>query len=287
MRRKSLIAVLVAIMVLACTAFSYAATGLELTASYPEDGQKGTSIENLGVKLSFNNAVNSKAAQKVNKKAIKLIDEDGKKVPVQVLFSDDEEGLVLVVLDADKNYTVKNNADYKCVISDKFVDNNGNTLEGGKTITFKTYNQKLNNWVNMLMMVVMFGGIMLVSVKQQKNQEEDAKEEAVKKSIDPYREAKRTGKSVEEIKAEIAKQEEKDAKRRARKHKNDVPEEKHIDNCAELLNNVYHVHAPAPTNKEDRSVAALNKIRRAEKAAAKAEKAEREAKAAKKRAKKK
>ena len=40
--------------------------------------------------------------------------------------------------------------------------------------------------------------------------------------------------------------------------------EKKIDNCAELLNNVYHVHAPAPVNKEDRSVEALKALRKAE-----------------------
>ena len=46
---------------------------------------------------------------------------------------------------------------------------------------------------------------------------------------------------------------------------------------AEILNNVYHVHAPAPISKEDRSVNALISMR---KEAARAEKAEKAAKAA-------
>jgi uncharacterized protein len=41
--------------------------------------------------------------------------------------------------------------------------------------------------------------------------------------------------------------------------------EKKIENCAELLNNVYHVHAPAPVNKADRSIEALKAARKAEK----------------------
>ena len=71
--------------------------------------------------------------------------------------------------------------------------------------------------------------------------------------------------------------EEKLAKKRARKNKNkdaEVLQEKKIENCAELLNNVYHVHAPAPTNKADRSIDALRSARKAEARAAKAAKAE-------------
>jgi hypothetical protein len=42
------------------------------------------------------------------------------------------------------------------------------------------------------------------------------------------------------------------------------PQEKKIENCAELLNNVYHVHAPAPKNKADRSIEAMRAARKAE-----------------------
>ena len=79
--------------------------------------------------------------------------------------------------------------------------------------------------------------------------------------------------------AEQAKKEAKLAKKKARKNKgNETVQDKKIENCAELLNNVYHVHAPAPISKEDRSVNALIKMR---KDAARAEKAEKEARAAK------
>ena len=270
MKRKSLIAVLAAVMILASTAVCFAADGLKLVSSYPEDGQKNTSIENLGVKLQFSNDVNSKDAKAVNEKAVKLVDEDGTTVPTKVLFDDEDGGLVLVVADLDgKNYTVKNNSEYICTISGSFVDNEGNTLGKDTTVSFKTYNQKLNNAVNMGMMFVMFGGIMLISLRQNQKKEEET--EVPKETINPYKEAKRTGKSVEQVKAEIEKKAAKEAKKRARKAAdNDEPVYGKIENCAEYLNNVYHVHAPAPVNHADRSIEAIRRMRRDEKKAAKA-----------------
>ena len=283
MKRGTLIAVLTAIMIMACSVFSFAADGLELVSSYPEDGQKNTSMENLGVKLTFNHPINSEEAKKIDASKFSITDEDGEAVPVQVLFSEKNDGLVLVVADVDKGFVAKNNSEYTLKIGAGLVDNDGNELAKDQTITFRTYNQRVNNMVNMGMMFIMFGGIMFFTMRQnkQKEEEEGGSKEDTKEAFNPYREAKRTGKSVEEVKAEQARKEEKAARKKARKNKGKEPvQEKKIENCAELLNNVYHVHAPAPISKEDRSVNALNKMR---KDAAKAEKAEKEARAAKRR----
>ena len=283
MKRGTLIAVLTAIMIMACSVFSFAADGLELVSSYPEDGQKNTSMENLGVKLTFNHPINSEEAKKIDASKFSITDEDGEAVPVQVLFSEKNDGLVLVVADVDKGFVAKNNSEYTLKIGAGLVDNDGNELASDQTITFRTYNQRVNNMVNMGMMFIMFGGIMFFTMRQnkQKEEEEGGSKEDAKEAFNPYREAKRTGKSVEEVKAEQARKEEKAARKKARKNKGKEPvQEKKIENCAELLNNVYHVHAPAPISKEDRSVNALNKMR---KDAAKAEKAEKEARAAKRR----
>jgi hypothetical protein len=176
---------------------------------------------------------------------------------------------VITVTTEDKGFTAKNNSEYRLVISKGVVDNDGNELADEQTITFKTYNQKVNNMVNMVMMFVMFGGIMLLSVRQQNKKEEDEVPKDVPKeaAFNPYKEAKRTGKTVDEVKAEQAKKEEKEAKKKARKKKkSEEPQEKKIENCAQYLNNVYHVHAPAPVSKEDRSIEALTAMRKAEKA---------------------
>ena len=277
MKRRIFIALLAAVMVMAGTVFSMADDGLKLVSSYPHDGQTNTSMENLGVKLTFNNPINSDEAKKTDESKFSIVDEDGETVPIQVLFSDDNDGLVLVVADVDQGFVAKNNSEYTLTIDAGLVDNAGNELAKAQTISFKTYNQRVNNWVNMGMMFVMFGGIMVLTIRQnnKKEEEEKDKKEEPKEAFNPYREAKKTGKSVEEVNAEQARKEEKEAKRRARKNKGkDAPQEKKIENCAALLNNVYHVHAPAPVNKADRSVNALIKMRKD------AARAEKEAKAA-------
>ena len=265
MKKLSLIAILTSIMIMASSAFCFADGGFDLVSSYPEDGQTNTSMENLGVKLVFSKPLNSDAAQKANADKFVIYDVDGKAIPIQTLFSDEENGLVLVLADVDKGFVAKNNSEYKLVISGELIDNDGDTLGADKTVTFKTYNQRINNMVNMAMMFIMFGGIMVLSLRQNNNKEEEEPKDAPKEAaFNPYKEAKRTGKTVEEVMEEQAKKEAKAAKKKARKKKAaEVQPEKKIDNCAELLNNVYHVHAPAPISKEDRSVEALKALRKA------------------------
>lgn len=268
MKKISLIAILTSVMIMAASVFCFADGGFDLVSSYPENGQSNTSMENLGVKLKFSAAMDSDEATAANADKFVIYDEDGKAIPIIVLFSEKEKGLVLVLADTDKGFVAKNNSEYRLVVSGELVDNDGNTLGADKTVSFKTYNQRVNNMVNMAMMFVMFGGIMVLSLRQnnEKEDEEPKKEETKEQAFNPYREAKRTGKSVEEVKAEQAKKEAKEAKKKARKaKKNPEPQPQKIDNCAELLNNVYHVHAPAPVNKEDRSIEALRALRKAEK----------------------
>ena len=267
MKKISLIAILMSIMIMAASAFCFAEGGFDLVESYPENGQSNTSMENLGVKLKFSAAMDSEEATAANADKFVIYDEDGKAIPIIVLFSEKEKGLVLVLADTDKGFVAKNNSEYRLVISGDLVDNDGNVLGADKTVSFKTYNQRVNNMVNMAMMFVMFGGIMVLSLRQNnEKQEEEPKDEPKEQAFNPYREAKRTGKSIEEVKAEQAKKEAKEAKKKARKAKKaPEPQPQKIDNCAELLNNVYHVHAPAPVNKADRSIEALKAYRKAEK----------------------
>ena len=282
MKRSTLIALIAAVMVMASSVFSFAAEGLELVESYPEDGQNNTSMENLGVKLTFNHPINSDEAKAVDASKFSIVDEEGETVPIQVLFSDSKDGLVLVVADPDQGFVAKNNSEYTLTIEEGLVDNEGNVLGQTQTVKFRTYNQKANNMVNMAMMFIMFGGIMFLTMRQNNKKEEEEQEKAgetKKPAFNPYKEAQRTGKSVEEVMAEQARKEEKEAKKRARrnKKKDAAPQEKKIENCAEYLNNVYHVHAPAPISKEDRSVNALISMRKEEARAERAAKAAREA----------
>lgn len=262
MKKSRIIAVVAAIMVMASSTFCFAGTdSLELKSSYPENGQKNTSIENVGVQLHFNKPVNSEAAKKADEKLVKIVDEDGKAIKTKVLFSDKNDGLVLVVADnADKKVKISNSETYTLVIDKDFVDNEGNTIGEKTTVEFTTYNQKLNNFINMAMMFVMFGGVMVVTLKQQRDQaaEKANPKEEKEVAFNPYREAKKTGKTVEEVMAEEAKRQEKANKKK--KHKKKAAEDvKHvkIERCSDYLNNVYHVHAPQSLKK--RKAAPANK----------------------------
>ena len=252
MKKKSLIAVVAALMVMLGTVMVSADTSdFKLGSSYPEDGQKNTSIENVGVKLRFNRSLSSDKAQKNNENCVKIVDTNGKEIPIKVMASENEEGLLLVLGDNnDENFNVENNAEYKLVISGDLMDDNGDKLGEDTTITFQTFNQKLNNMINMGMMIIIFGGITVMTVRSA-NQARDEKEKKSDKKMDatfnPYHEAKKTGKTVEEVIEDHKKQEEKAAKKSKKKK---AVEEEYIKDyqlkLSEILPNVYSVAGPRP-----------------------------------------
>ena len=81
MKKLSLIAILTSIMIMASSAFCFADGGFDLVSSYPEDGQTNTSMENLGVKLTFSKPLSSAEAQKANADKLAIYDEDGRRIP--------------------------------------------------------------------------------------------------------------------------------------------------------------------------------------------------------------
>jgi len=227
MKRIGAILTTVALIVMLSASLCFADSGLTIENTYPEDGSTGASIENLGVKIHFNEDLTEGEVGKANKKCFQLYDEDGNKLPTRVLYNDKEEGVVLVLLDnPDNEIRVEGNKQYKLVISGSTVADSGATLGADKVISFKTLNQNVNTMISMGMMVVMFGGIMLVSAKAAKKEVEATKKEA---KVNPYKESKKTGKSVEEIvekdQKKKAKEAQKAAKKAAKKAEDDDYEE--------------------------------------------------------------
>ena len=283
MKKAGRILSLVIILVMMATAFSFAAPaedaqqtdtkgGLTLLKTYPEDGSKGASIENMSVKLYFDSEFTESVLKKANDSAIQFIGPEGEKLPTRVLYNPKEKGVVLVIVDNDeegKIITGEGNSQYTLKVSGSLRDDKGNTLGEDKTITFTTLNQSANNMINMLMMFVMFGAIMVISMKGAKK--EAQKQQAARKDdkVNPYKEAKRTGKSVEEIveqdQKNKAKQAEKAARKAAREAEDydDYPEE-----------GVYRVKGPRPI------AAAGGRYITGRKALAEAKKAEEEARKA-------
>ena len=198
MKRIGAILMTVALIMMLSVSFCFADSGLTIENTYPKDGSTGASIENLGVKIHFSENMTEKVVGKANNGCFQLYDDEGRKLPTRVLYNDKVEGEVLVLLDTNnRNIKVEGNTEYALKISRNTTDDAGNTLGADQIIRFKTLNQSVNTMISMGMMVVMFGGIMVISARSAKK----AAEEEFKKQekVNPYKESKKTGKSVEEI----------------------------------------------------------------------------------------
>ena len=233
MKRVGKIFSLVMLIVVLSTSLCFAGT-LNLVETYPADGATGTSIENVSVKLYFDTDFTEEKIGNANADAFKLFGPEGEKLPIRVLYPPKEEGVVLVLLDttydgdgdgkADYMNAVPN-SQYKLMVSGNLTDDNGNILGADKTVTFTTINQQLSMMVNMGMMTVMMVGMFVISGKQAKKQAEEQMREMKEEAFNPYKEAKKTGKSVQEVMAQHEKEEAKKAAKEARKHKNDDDDE--------------------------------------------------------------
>lgn len=199
------------IMVLA-TSFCFAGS-LQIVDTYPEDGYKNAAIENFGIKVYFNQDVISEGNKIANSRCFTLTDAEGNNVPIKVLYSEKEEGMAMVIVDTtgDDPYKVTESTDYKLTIDEKFVSATGEPLGESKEITVRTLNQTRASSINMVLMMVLFAGMFFFSKKSTQKQEEKKKEEKEEK-FNPYKIAKETGKSVEEV---IAAEEKKRAKKAA------------------------------------------------------------------------
>lgn len=241
---------------------------LEIVESYPKDGQNGMSVENMGVKLTFSDAM----AESGNEDCFMLTDADGNKLPTQVYYNKEEPTQVLVLFDkgaaekqiseinGDKDlskedrseqtarYRIKGNTEYKLEISGALKDAAGNTLGADTEIKFKTLNQKLNTTVYMLMFGGMMVAMFIFSSRAARKQAENASEgSGVPAPFNPYKEARRTGRTVEEVVAEhekeVARREAKEA-RRAAKMASYLDEEEEEEE--EAADGSYRVKGPRP-----------------------------------------
>lgn len=217
--------------------------GFKINSSTPENGAKGVSVENLSVKIYFSKEVLPENAdiKKANYKQFKLTDAKGKAIPIKVYYSHKEkdDGLLMVVSDTiDNNIQIKGDTNYVLTIGKDLQATDGTTLGVDQTIKFKTLDQGKSTMVYTIMMVVMIVGMIFYTTRAAKKAaEKENKEKGKSETVNPYKEAKRTGKSVEEI---VAKDQQKKAKEAAAREKRRAKEAE-IDAALE--------ETPASTNK--------------------------------------
>ena len=222
--KRALVIVTSCILIMMMSAsMCFAANTLEITDTTPKDGATGTSLENLSVKLWFNEPMYSKKYNDANENCFTLTDNKGKEVPIIVKFNGDAkyEKQVLVLVDTSKDYKTKQQTDYTLTINENLVSADGNKLSekalANNTITFTTINQRRTTAVNMLLMFLIVVVMIVASMRSaKKGNEKDPKKQDQK--VNPYKEAKRTGKSVEEIVAKDQKNKAKQAAKEAKEH---------------------------------------------------------------------
>lgn len=243
MKRIGAVLSAILVIVMMTGVMSFGAENFKIDKTFPNDGTKNTIKDNMCVKVFFNNEVGNDASKKANKDAFKITDSSGKEFPSIIAYDKKNPKYALILVDTTKvktagkgKYVLQDDTEYTCTISKNFVDNNGNTLGKDEKITFKTINQTRNTMIYMVMMALIFGGMIIFSIRQsKKSNEEEEKEKEI--AFNPYKEAKKTGKSVEEV---MAKHEKEVAKKKAKKVKEPVKEEeKHIPGA-------YRVHGPRP-----------------------------------------
>lgn len=259
MKRIGAILTTLALIMMLSASVCFAGSGLTVENTYPEDGSTGASIENLGVKIHFNSDLSEEVVGKANKGCFQLYDEEGKKLPTRVLYNHKEEGVVLVLLDTENNNAkAESNTEYTLKISKDTVDDEGNVLGEDKTVTFRTLNQSVNTMISMGMMVVMFGGIMVISAKSAKKMAEEELKKQEK--VNPYKEAKKTGKSVEEI---VEKDQKRKAKEAAKAAKKAAAEAEYYDDDEDDIN-TYRVSRRHSAGKAGSKYVAAKKAEAAE-----------------------
>lgn len=204
--------------------------GFTIKSSTPEDNAKGVSVENLSVKIYFSKEMlpESKAIRKANDKEFKLTDKKGNTIPIKVYYSHKEEGLMMVVSNlVDSDTKIEGNTKYKLTIGDGLQATDGTTLGTEEVISFRTLDQAKSTTVYTIMMVVMIVGMIFFTSRSAKKAVEKENEQKHKtETVNPYKEAKRTGKSVEEIvekdQKKKAKQAEAAAKQKAKEAEMDA-----------------------------------------------------------------
>lgn len=215
MKRLGAIACLVVFMLSMTMSFAMAAGELKIDEVSPKDNAKDMSMDNMGFKVYFNEDVYK--SQKSNKKLCKIMDNKGKEVPSIVVVNPKDKNLMMVLADTNNKKTkIKGKTKYTLVIDKGFRSDKGSVLSEEYKSSFETLNPSTSMWISMGMMGVMVVGMVFFSTREAKKQKEKAEPDRREKSVNPYKEAKRTGKSVEEIVAAEEKRKAKNAAKRER-----------------------------------------------------------------------
>jgi hypothetical protein len=238
MKKIGAIISLALLLVLFSTSFAFAAP-FSVDATSPKDGDTGMAIDNMGVKVEFTQSVYNKDFQADNIKLCKLVDAKGKVVPIRVVFNPKDTHILLILADTANGAVIKGSTKYTLTISPEFSAADGSLLGKELKVKFETLNPATSMTSSMVMMGIMVVGMVYFTSRTAKKEAEKSK---VKKdeAVNPYKVAKETGKSVQEIVAMEQKKKEKQTHKEAKK-------QRHVaENKVEIVSNNMRVSKPKP-----------------------------------------
>jgi len=198
----------------------FAAEGtLNFLKSSPESGGSGVPIENVGVKLFFDNNVTHESVWASNSKAFTLTDPEGNNVDYEAFAGQKpgEEGYILVLarpepLQEGQPGQLIQNAVYTLVVSGDLMAVSGARLGEEIKISFETMDMAANSRLSMIVMVVMMVGIIVIMFLTNMRKMKAEAEAAALMKANPYRIAKDKSISIDEAKELIEKAKERNQK---------------------------------------------------------------------------
>lgn len=213
MKRMGRILSLTVIIVLLSAGIGFAGS-LTLEDTFPQEGKANLNPQNVAVKLIFSEKISDPLTAAQNKHSFAIVDEEGNAIEFEPLYNEvkypNEVWLQI-------NTVLEQNTKYKVTVFQGMVSDRGNTLDEDLELNFATRDTDKDSKGYMMLMFVMVGGMMVFTVVDARRKVK--KETAQKKTdskVNPYKESKRTGKSVEDIVAKTDKQKQQKAKKRKR-----------------------------------------------------------------------
>ena len=220
-------------------------SGLVVENILPEDGSTGLQPANVAVKIVFNADVNDRENDFENSSKIKITDPEGNKIKFEIKHHPKYTNEIWCILSED----LLANTTYNVEVAAGIIGNDGAVLSAGHTSSFTTRNTKVDNRISVVLSVAMMVIMIYATSKATKDAASDSNAKAkpvpTEKPVqtDPYRLAREQGISVEEAKAQIAKEKEK----LARKYASDIRAKEKYDKLqeekeAEIARRLQEIH---------------------------------------------
>lgn len=192
---------------------------LKLKESSPENNNTRLQMDNSGIKLFFDGNVVDESVWKNNASKFKLTTKKGNKTVKTKAYSNKDSGTDYILVVVEAGNSLKSKTDYVFTIESGVKSKEGAVLSEDIVLNYRTIDMEGNTRVNMGLMAVMVVGMIIMTVISTRRQEQKKTKEKTE-AFNPYKVAKETGKSVEEVIAKHERDQARKAKRAKKKEDN-------------------------------------------------------------------